>query len=539
MAKYIFIGGGVMSSVGKGITTASIGKVLQSKGYTVTAVKIDPYINVDAGTMNPIEHGEVFVTDDGTECDQDIGNYERFLDQNLSRDNYMTTGSVYLSVIQKERNLEFQGKCVEVVPDIPNEVISRIKKVEEKTGADFVLIEIGGTVGEYQNMLFLETARIMKLQEPKNVLFALVSYLPIPSVVGEMKTKPTQTAARMLNEAGIQPDFIFGRSTRPLDEPRKRKISIFCNLREEDIISSPDVDSIYEIPVNFDDQGLGDRILEKFNIEQKSKNLEDWRDLINRIKTNTKELQIGIVGKYFETGEFNLLDSYISVIEAVKHAAWFHNVKPVITWLSSSKYENGENLDELNKFDAIIVPGGFGTRGTEGKIKVIEYVRKNNIPFLGLCLGLQLSVIEYARNVCNIKEATSREFNENAKDLVIDIMEEQKQLLENNKYGGTMRLGSWNCNIKKDTLAYNLYNKEEIQERHRHRYEVNNDYRNILEEKGLIFSGINKDKDLVEIIELKNHPYFIACQFHPELKSRPLNPHPLFNGLIKSAKERS
>ena len=528
-----------MSSVGKGITTASIGKVLQSKGYTVTAVKIDPYINVDAGTMNPIEHGEVFVTDDGTECDQDIGNYERFLDQNLSRDNYMTTGSVYLSVIQKERNLEFQGKCVEVVPDIPNEVISRIKKVEEKTGADFVLIEIGGTVGEYQNMLFLETARIMKLQEPKNVLFALVSYLPIPSAVGEMKTKPTQTAARMLNEAGIQPDFIFGRSTRPLDEPRKRKISIFCNLREEDIISSPDVDSIYEIPVNFDDQGLGDRILEKFNIEQKSKNLEDWRDLINRIKTNTKELQIGIVGKYFETGEFNLLDSYISVIEAVKHAAWFHNVKPVITWLSSSKYENGENLDELNKFDAIIVPGGFGTRGTEGKIKVIEYVRKNNIPFLGLCLGLQLSVIEYARNVCNIKEATSREFNENAKDLVIDIMEEQKQLLENNKYGGTMRLGSWNCNIKKDTLAYNLYNKEEIQERHRHRYEVNNDYRNILEEKGLIFSGINKDKDLVEIIELKNHPYFIACQFHPELKSRPLNPHPLFNGLIKSAKERS
>ena len=528
-----------MSSVGKGITTASIGKVLQSKGYTVTAIKIDPYINVDAGTMNPIEHGEVFVTNDGTECDQDIGNYERFLDQNLSRDNYMTTGSVYLSVIQKERNLEFQGKCVEVVPDIPNEVISRIKKVEEKTGADFVLIEIGGTVGEYQNMLFLETARIMKLQEPKNVLFGLVSYLPIPSVVGEMKTKPTQTAARMLNEAGIQPDLIFGRSTRPLDEPRKRKISIFCNLREEDIISSPDVDSIYEIPVNFDDQGLGDRILEKFGIEQKSKNLEDWRDLISRMKNNTKEVQIGIVGKYFETGEFNLLDSYISVIEAVKHAAWFHNVKPVITWLSSSKYENGENLEDLNKFDAIIVPGGFGTRGTEGKIKVIEYVRKNNIPFLGLCLGLQLSVIEYARNVCGIEGATSREFNENAQDLVIDIMEEQKELLKHNNYGGTMRLGSWNCNVKANTLAYNLYKKEDIQERHRHRYEVNNDYRKILEEKGLIFSGINKEKDLVEIIELKNHPYFIACQFHPELKSRPLDPHPLFSGLIKIAKERS
>lgn len=514
-----------MSSVGKGVTTASMGKVLQSKGYTVTAIKIDPYINVDAGTMNPIEHGEVFVTDDGAECDQDVGNYERFLDQNLSKDNCMTTGSVYQSVIKKERNLEFQGKCVEVVPDIPNEVISRIKKVEEKTGADFVLIEIGGTVGEYQNMLFLETARIMKLQEPKNVLFVLVSYLPVPSVVGEMKTKPTQTAARMLNEAGIQPDFIFGRSTKPLDEPRKRKISVFCNLRQEDIISSPDVDSIYEIPVNFEDQGLGDRILEKFNIEQKSKNLEDWRDLIKRIKSSTKEVQIGIVSQYFEAGEFNLSDSYVSVVEAIKHAAWDQNVKPSITWISPSNYENGESLNELSKLDAIIVPNGSGAKGMKGKIRIIEYIRKNNIPFLGLSQGLQLSVIEYAKNVCGIKEATSEEFTKSAKNFV--ICEE------------TLRLGSWNCNIKKDTLAYNLYNKEEIQERHRHKYEVNNNYKKILEENGLIFSGINKDKDLVEIIELKKHPYFIACQSHPELKSRPLNPHPLFKGLIKSAKERS
>ncbi|MDD3032785.1 MAG: CTP synthase [Candidatus Pacebacteria bacterium] len=535
MAKYIFIGGGVMSSVGKGITTASIGKVLQGRGYTVTAVKIDPYINVDAGTMNPIEHGEVFVTNDGTECDQDIGNYERFLNLDLSTDNYMTTGLVYLSVIQKERNLEFEGKCVEVVPDIPNEVIARIKKVEQKTGADFILIEIGGTVGEYQNMLFLEAARIMKLQEPENVLFALVSYLPIPSVVGEMKTKPTQTAVRTLNSAGIQPDLIFGRSNRPMDEPRKRKISIFCNLREEYIFSSPDVESIYEIPVIFEEQKLGDKILERFNVKEKDNNLNDWKALIERIKAPKKEVQIGVVGKYFETGEFNLMDSYISVIEAIKHAGWDQNVKPNITWLSSSKYENGEGLEELNNFDAIIVPGGFGTRGTEGKIKVIEYVRKNNIPFLGLCLGLQLSVIEYARNICGIKDATSREFDENGKNLVIDIMEEQKELLKNNNYGGTMRLGSWDCNIKKDTLAYNLYGSEDIKERHRHRYEVDNNYRKILEDNGLIFSGINKDKDLVEIIELKNHPYFIACQFHPELKSRPLTPHPLFVGLMKAA----
>lgn len=528
-----------MSSVGKGITTASIGKVLQSRGYSVTAVKIDPYINVDAGTMNPIEHGEVFVTDDGTECDQDIGNYERFLDLNLSKDNYMTTGSVYLSVIKKERNLEFEGKCVEVVPDIPNEVISRIKNVEEKTKADFVLIEIGGTVGEYQNMLFLESARIMKLKQPKDVLFVLVSYLPIPSVVGEMKTKPTQTAARMLNEAGIQPDFIFGRASRPLDEPRKKKISLFCNIREENVLSSPDVESIYEIPVRFDEQGLGDLILEKFELDKGTKDLKEWEDLVNRIKSCEEEVKIGIVGKYFETGEFNLLDSYISVIEAVKHASWFYHKKPVITWLSSSKYENGENLNELDEFDAIVVPGGFGTRGVEGKIKVIEYVRKNNIPFLGLCLGLQLAVIEYARNVCNIKDATSREFNDKAENLVIDIMEEQKELLKNNNYGGTMRLGSWDCNLKKDSLAFNVYEKEDIKERHRHRYEVDNSYRDILEKNGLIFSGINKDKDLVEIIELKNHPYFIACQFHPELKSSPLKPHPLFKGLIEATKQKT
>lgn len=540
MAKYIFVGGGVMSSVGKGVTTASIGKVLQLKGYDVTAIKIDPYINVDAGTMNPIEHGEVFVTDDGTECDQDIGNYERFLEKNLSKKNYMTTGSVYLSVIQKERNLDFNGKCVEVVPDIPNEVIHRIKKLEKETNPDFILIEIGGTVGEYQNLLFLEAARMLKLQDPQSTLFVLVSYLPIPSMVGEMKTKPTQTAARMLNESGIQPDFIVGRSSREMDAPRKKKISIFCSVNEGDVISAPDAKTIYEVPLIFEEQDLGNKILNKFGLKEKKDDDKEWNDLIGTIKNVKKEVNIGIIGKYFKTGEFNLLDSYISVIEAVKHASWKNGLKPNIVWLSSSHYEeDAENLKELDELDGVIIPGGFGTRGTEGKIKAIEYARKNNIPFLGLCLGMQLAVIEFARNICGIKDATSQEFEENPKNPIIDVMEEQKNILKDKNYGGTMRLGAWDCRLENGTKAYAMYGKEEISERHRHRYEVNDKYREELIEKGLIIAGTNPKTNLVEIIELENHPFFVACQFHPELKSRPLNPHPLFDGFIKASKNRS
>ena len=533
--KYIFIAGGVMSGIGKGITTTSIGKILQSKGFKVTAVKIDPYVNVDAGTMNPIEHGEVFVTKDGTECDQDIGNYERFLNKDLTTDNYITTGRVYRAVINRERNLGYKGRCVEVVPDIPNEVIFRIKKVAKKNKADFVLIEIGGTVGEYQNMLFLEAVRMLQIQNPKDVLFVLISYLPVPEIIGEMKTKPTQNAVRTLNTAGIQPDIILARSCIPLDEPRKRKISIFCNVSKKDVISAPDVKSIYEIPINFEKENLGKRILKKFNLKARKNNLEDWKRLVNTIKTVKKTVKIGIVGKYFETGKFTLTDSYISVIEAVKHAAWFFKRNPQISWLSAESYEKGSsNLKELKKYDGIIIPGGFGSRGVEGKINAIKFCREQKIPFLGLCLGMQLAVIEFARNVCNLKGAHSTEFSQNLQYAVIDVMLEQKALLKEKKYGATMRLGEYKCKIKPNTKAFKTYTEKIISERHRHRYELNNAFREQLEAKGMIMAGINPKRNLVEIIELKNHPFFMATQFHPEFKSRPLRPHPLFREFIKA-----
>jgi len=552
MPKYIFVAGGVMSGIGKGVAVASIGRILKSKGFKVTAVKIDPYINVDAGTMNPIEHGEIFVTDDGTECDQDVGNYERFLDENLSTENYITTGRVYEAVIHRERNLEYGGRCVEVVPDIPNEVISRINKAARKTKADFILIEIGGTVGEYQNLLFLEAARMLHLKEPQNVLFVLVSYLPIPEKIGEMKTKPTQTAVRLLNEAGIQPDIILGRAATPLDEPRKRKISIFCNVAKEDVISAPDIESIYEIPINFEKENLGKRILKKFNLKAKKRNLKDWERLVKTIKTAKKPVKIGIVGKYFETGSFTLMDSYISIIEAIKHASWFFKRKPEIYWISAESYEvQPHKIRELKNYDGIIVPGGFGSRGVEGKIKAIEFCRKNKIPYLGLCLGLQLAVVEFARNVCGMKKANSTEFatspglvdrvgDEHSVHLhrrcapVIDVMPEQKALLKKKRYGGTMRLGVYRCKIKPKTISFRAYGHSETSERHRHRYELNNEFREILEQKGMVMAGICPEKDLVEIIELKNHPFFLGTQFHPEYKSRPLRPHPLFREFIRA-----
>lgn len=537
MTHYIFVAGGVMSSVGKGAATASIAKILQNRGFTVSAVKIDPYINVDAGTMNPIEHGETFVTDDGTECDQDLGNYERFLNISLSTESSITTGRVYQSVIEKERNLEFNGRCVEVVPDIPNEVISRIEKVAKKDKVDFVVIEIGGTVGEYQNLLFLEAARMMKLRYPKRVLFTLVTYLPTIKTIGEMKTKPTQTSSRLLNESGIQADFILGRASVPLDQTRKRKISTFCSIDPKDVISAPDVDSIYEIPINFEKEELGDRIIKKLKLRNKKRDGSEWEKLVNRIKDpKKKDIKIGIVGKYFESDGFSLTDSYISVLEAIKHSAWANNRNPVIEWISSGKIEeDNKELAKLKSYDGIIVPGGFGVRGTEGKIKAIEYCRKNKIPFLGLCLGLQLAVIEFARNVCGIKDATSTEFNPKTNSPLIDLMEEQKEVVHKHKYGATMRLGAWNCKLNKGTISSRAYKIENISERHRHRYEVNNSYKDILTSKGLVIAGVNPEKELVEIIELKDHPFFVATQFHPELKSRPLSPHPLFNEFIKAA----
>jgi CTP synthase len=538
MARYIFIAGGVMSGIGKGATISSIGRILKSKGFKIAPIKIDPYINVDAGTMNPIEHGEVFVIDDGTECDQDLGNYERFLGENLNRDNYMTTGSIYQAVINRERNLEYNGKCVEVVPHIPQEVISRIKRLEKKSRADFCLIEIGGTVGEYQNILFLEAARMLRLKQPRDVIFILVSYLPVPKMIGEMKTKPTQHAVRSLNSSGIQPDIIIARSSVPLDNLRKEKISVFCGVNKESIISAPDVKSIYEIPVNFEKDNLGNQILKKFGLKEKRNDLKDWKRLVTKINHPKGKIKIGIVGKYFKTGNFTLMDSYISVIEAVKHASYSFSLEPEIVWLSAEDYEKDpRRVKELSSFDGIIVPGGFGSRGVEGKIKAIQYCREKKIPFLGLCLGMQLAVIEFARNVANLEKANSTEFSKKCQVPVIDVMEEQKKNLEENKYGGTMRLGAYPCRLNPKSLSRKLYQQTSISERHRHRYELNNSYREILEEKGMLMAGINPDQDLVEIIEIPSHPFFLGVQFHPEFKSKPLKPHPLFKKFIKVAQE--
>lgn len=529
--------GGVLSGLGKGIAVSSIGLLLKSRGYKVTALKIDPYVNVDAGTMNPTEHGEVFVTKDGLETDQDIGNYERFLDTELTRDNYMTTGAVYLSVIQRERNLAYKGRCVEVVPHIPEEVIRRIQRAGQKNQAEFVLVEIGGTVGEYQNLLFLEAARMMKLKNPKDVAFVLVSYLPIPSKIGEMKTKPTQYAVRSLNSAGIQPDFLLCRAEKPLDGPRREKLAVFCNMRPGCVLPAIDVDNIYEVPINFDQERLGEKILQFFQLKPKGNRLGGWKALLRQMKSSVKPVKIGIVGKYFSTGNFILADSYISVIEAIKHAAWALCCKPELYWLNSEEYErNPQALAELSHYHGIIVPQGWGSRGAEGKIAAVQYARVHNIPYLGLCYGMQMAVIEFARHVAGLKGAHTLEADPETPHPVIHVMPEQKECLAKKQYGGTIRLGNWPCRLTQKTKTAAAYGQgiRTILERHRHRYEFNTAYRKRLEEKGLVVSGTSPDGKLVEAIELPNHPFFIGTQFHPEYKSHPEVPHPLFVAFVKA-----
>ncbi len=541
-ACFIFVVGGVMSGVGKGVASSSIGRILESRGFNVTALKIDPYINVDAGTMNPTEHGEVFVLKDGYETDQDMGNYERFLGKSLSRENYMTTGSVYQTVINRERNLEYDGKCVEVVPHIPLEVIARIKKATEKDEADIAIIEIGGTIGEYQNILFLEAARMLKISRPNDVLFVLVSYLPVPNKIGEMKTKPTQYAARTLNGAGIQPDIIVARSDRPLDEKRKEKIAVYCNVKKEDVISAPDVESIYDVPVNFEKDNLSSILLKKLGLRARTKDMGRWNSLVSRIKSFDEPVRIGIVGKYFKTGDFVLSDVYISVIEALKHASCAVRKRPVIEWLDSSDYESDtKNLKKLSDYDGILIPGGFGSRGVEGKIAAIKYCREKKIPYFGLCYGMQLAVIEYARSVAGLEGGNTVEIDPKTLHPVIDLMPEQKEKLKNKEYGATMRLGSYPAILKKDTLARDAYGKKDIAERHRHRYEVNPDYIERLEKAGLVFSGTSPDGTLMEIAELpkSKHPFFLGTQFHPEFQSAPLDPHPLFVEFLKACVEKS
>jgi CTP synthase len=538
MVNYIVITGGVISGLGKGITTASIGKILQLHGYKVTAMKIDPYMNFDAGTLRPTEHGEVWVTEDGGEIDQDLGHYERFLDINIPKNHNITTGQVYSAVIEKERNGKYLGKTVQPIPHVTDEIKERIRKSANENNWDFVLVEIGGTVGDYENVLFLEAVRQMKL-EGDSVLYVHVTYVPVIDTLGEAKTKPTQHSVKLLREIGIQPDFIITRSEKPLDNVRREKIAMFCNVHEEDVISDSNIDNVYAVTLLFEKQGLCTKVLKKLNLKKAHNYLEGWEKFIKKIRKLKNTVTIGIVGKYFDIGTSQLSDSYISVIEAVKHASWNNNLKPIIKWIDSKIFEkNPRKLSSLNKLDGIIVPGGFGLSGIEGKIQTIRFAREHNIPYLGLCLGMQLAVVEFARNVCNMENADSTEVDKKTSYPVIDFIPDQIKILQESRYGATMRLGAYPAILKKGSLINKLYGQEKIFERHRHRYEVNPKYVDALEKCGIVFSGRSPDGVLMEFMELPNHPYFVGTQAHPEFKSRPMKPSPLFNGLIKAAKKK-
>ncbi len=528
MTKYIFVSGGVISGVGKGVATASIGRILKEYGYSVTAIKIDPYINCDAGTMRPTEHGEVWVTEDGGEIDQDLGNYERFLEIPMRKKNNMTTGLVYKTVIEKERRGDFLGEQVMFIPHITNEVKRRIADVAN--GHDIVLIEVGGTVGDYENIPFLFAAKGMELDLGRdNVCHIMVSYMPVPGHLGEMKSKPTQLAIKQLRENGIQPDFVLCRGIAPLDDPRKMKIEKYANIPAGHVISAPDIDNIYEVPLNFEKDKLGEKILKRLKLEKKKEpNWSAWAEMIERTKNPAKKVEIALVGKYLDIGDFQLTDSYLSVAAALKHAGAKNNIKVNIHWVDSKKIEIGEV--DLSKFNGILVPGGFGNSGVEGKIKAIQFARENNVPYLGLCYGMQLAVVEFARNVCGL-DANSTEINPNVTHKVIDILPEQIDI--ENK-GGTMRLGSYPALLNSGSGIEKIYGCCEVTERHRHRYEVNSEYHKVLEENGLVISGKSPNGKLAEFIELPNLKFFHATQSHPEFKSYPMRPAPMFDEFVKA-----
>lgn len=541
--KYIFVVGGVMSGVGKGIATSSIGKILSARGYKVNLMKVDPYLNVDAGTMNPTEHGEVFVLDSGLETDQDMGNYERFLGHDLGPDDYMTSGMVYQRVINRERNLEYGGKCVEAVPHVRDEIVNRYMHAAEEAQSDITVVEIGGTIGDFQNALFIEAARMMHLKQPGDVLFVMVSYLPVPGTLGEMKTRPTQHAIHALNSYGVQANVVIARSTHPLDDRRKEKLAVSCGIEPECIISAPDVKSIYDVPLNFEKDHLSDILLSHLSLEPKqSSNLVEWEDFAKKAHNGHKTIQIGIVGKYFDTGDFVLSDAYLSVIEALKYSAYEIGMKADIHWLNAKDYEKDpKKVSELADYDGVLVPGGFGETGIEGKIKAIQFARENKIPYFGLCYGMQLLTVEFARNVAKLSGAHTTEINKETPYPIIDILPDQIEKMEKKQYGGTMRLGAYPCELKKGTIAQKAYGKTEISERHRHRYEVNPEYTKQLEDAGMVFSGTSPDGVLMEIAELPRtvHPFMLGTQFHPELKARPLTPHPLFTAFMKASAERN
>lgn len=611
--KFIFVSGGVISGLGKGITTASIAMLLESHGIRVAPIKCEAYMNVDSGTIRPQEHGEVFVLDDGLEGDQDLGNYERFLNRDLTRENFVTNGQIYQEIIRKERAFEYHGEDVEIVPHVPEEMIRRFKLAGKKHKADVVIIEVGGTVGEYQNVLFIEANRIMKYRDKEDVIHIHLGYLPTPAFLGEMKSKPVQTSVRILSGTGIMPDFIVGRAEKEIDDKRKERLAWLCNIDGENVISNPDVDTIYRIPEIFKKQGFDKKIMAKLGLKSKKNDYKKWHDFITKVDSIKKTVKIAIVGKYFNIGDYVLPDSYISVIEAIKHGAWANDVKPEFTFINCEDFELNEEennkkteepfditqgrrqnnttkepISKLKEFDGVVIPQGWGSRGVEGKINAIKYLREHKIPYLGLCFGMQMAVIEFARNVCGLKDANSEEVDENTKNPVIHIMPNQKEYLKKHQYGGTIRLGAYPCTLKNGSIISEAYKNFQfsiipstssgplwgnfqsnsndknskltnqpfddtqgrpinlstsleadqltVSERHRHRYEFNNEYRDIMEKKGLVISGTSPDGELVEAIELskKVHPFFVGVQSHPEYKSRPLSPHPIFVEFIRS-----
>lgn len=528
--KYIFVTGGVVSGLGKGITAASLGRLLKNRGYKVTAQKFDPYINVDPGTMNPCEHGEVFVTEDGTETDLDLGHYERFIDENLSKNCSITTGRIYSEVIEKERRGDYLGKTVQVIPHITNQIKEKVYKFDE-TDIDIVITEIGGTVGDIESLPFLEAIRQVGIErDDEDVIYIHVTLLPYISGSNELKSKPTQHSVKELQSLGIKPDILVCRADGEVPEGMKEKMALFCNVKKNNIIENKTVSDLYEVPLMLEEEGLAEVVCNKLKLENKEPKNENWKEMIRKIKNlEDKNVNIAIVGKYIQ-----LEDSYLSVIESLKHGGFANNTKVNIELVDCEKVTSTNASEILGKYNGILVPGGFGVRGVEGKIETIRYARENNIPFLGICLGMQMCVIEFARNVAGIEDANSAELDENCKNPVIHIMEEQKEV---SKKGGTMRLGAYPCKMKPNTLAYKIYGKDIISERHRHRFEYNNNYKDILEKNGLICSGTSPDGSLVEIVELPANKFFIAGQFHPEFKSRPDKPAPLFAEFIRAVVE--
>ncbi|MEW6057086.1 MAG: CTP synthase [Bdellovibrionota bacterium] len=526
--KYIFVTGGVLSSIGKGIASSSIGFLLESSGVKVTMIKMDPYINVDPGTMSPFQHGEVFVLEDGSECDLDLGHYERFTHCTLTRKNNFTTGKVYDTVIQKERRGEYLGKTVQVIPHITDQIKENVR--EAAKDADLTIVEVGGTVGDIESLPFLEAIRQFKVDVgAENVLYVHVTLVPFIGAASELKTKPTQHSVKELREIGIQPDILLCRCDRALPKDVKEKIALFCNVTSDAVFSAKDVQSIYEVPLNFHNEGLDEVIMERLGMWTPRPDFTEWEKLVYRVKNPSRTIKIGIVGKYVD-----LKESYKSLSEALIHGGLANDVKPELVYVDSEELQKGKGTSLLEEVDGILVPGGFGERGIEGKIRAIEYARVHKKPFFGICLGLQLAVIEFARNMCGLERATSLEFDPSEPCAVITVMEDQKSITQK---GGTMRLGAYDCHLTRGTKAFDAYKRDLISERHRHRYEVNNEFRKDLEKNGLVISGLHKSAkgDLVEMIEVADHPWFVACQFHPEFKSRPLSAHPLFSAFIKAS----